>query len=1000
MVGLLELPLELFYEITGYIDSGQDWKSLAAVDRCFNYLAIKRFWDGLDNDKTLLRLLGSGLTTNLNLQVGDQHELKDETPSFYLEKLGHHNPGQGTVGYAFLPYMEDIHPLDANFIWESFWKPIHVAVRHSHPHIIEILLQHGAWIDEPSVNYCLCDKSTWNQRHYAVGQYTALHVTMCTGQEEIAQLLMSRGASIYVDKAVHRDRYRYGSGHGRVTALHCCAKHGMLSTAKAIMEDEAHKTVLNDRDEYGWTAIMELAHKSHRRQLFGDDSYFAPKRTELLHQACVEGRWEIMVKLVSHGSDPGKPDEQGIQPLELCLLTTEGRYRYKRFYSQSIQDWKDPDEAVEVPKMIDAIKACGMHLEARRDTLIDVLKYALTEPIPALVSLVLDAGIDISEVIWTGRCEGSYTPQLPMARPGSDAFDCRVLYLDTGSFATHLTLMDYACYNSQVSLELPELLDLLFSRGCMNSTDASSYIRALENLCCNIQFEHRWEVRLDWQDNASWLERLCAQILCGQLGIALQSNPTTMRLPLELFSICFNEGDYIILDELAKVVAFSETSFSVEELQYLFDTLTERWYQEVDDPRLDRRFRCLKFLFQLGGVDALLQQSESFEALCYFLWLEHAEEAILHYLDIGGQYHMILHDGRSALYEACTYGCLQLAQRLLDLGADPNKLLIAPEDPADAWRLQCLGSFWGQNNDDGALLRLLLERGGNPFRPGEEHYGIGYPFEVCLKSDDMLEFFRELCRLTINENTDDRDLVDILALACSHGKYLHIQELRSCGGSRVDAVIRENGVLLLQKLLVNLSPSGGERCWCTTTFQQVDHAISTLGLIVRNGGSDILTSSWRLAKKEETTKQRPGEEQEWLHQNIVGEQKISSWRLSKDIDDYSSLEFLKKLLTRPENSTPPPEYSQPGYYGHICEIDYLQSSRIYWCLKQRIKIGSDFDKDSVTILDGRVKRPREMIHEPFIEEDTLHKEQDEYLGKIFVCDCESRLSWEDWQLWF
>ncbi|KAK8018378.1 ankyrin repeat-containing domain protein [Apiospora marii] len=1040
MVGLLELPMELFLDITNYIDTGRDWKNLAAVDRNFNRLAIKRFWDGLDTDKkhrvlmwscaagstrALRRLLESGLTANLELQVVYLHELKDEAPAFYIDTPSQRRPGLGAGDYAFIPHMADIHQVDAYSAWVSFWMPLHVAVRHGQAQIIEILLQHGAWIDAPSVNYCLCKRSSSSWGNSAAGEYTALHLAICTGQEEIAQLLISKGASIYVDGLMHRDKYSYGSDLGRVTALHFCAKHGLLSTARAIVEDEAHKRVLHDRDEYGWSAIM-YAYRYFKDDVFDyllaegagtqiestvpcwTDTDFVSAASELLHQACLDGRWETMVKLVNHGSDPSKPDVEGTPPLQLCLFTTRGRHYHKRFRSQpveyqkdsddvvdwlrrfrfrSFEDWEDPDDAVEVPEMIDAIKACGMHLKARKDTLINVMKYALVEPIPALASLILDAGIDSLEVIETGRCEAAYAPQLPTSRLGSEAFDWDFFYLNTGMYATHSTLLDYACYESHASPELPELLKLLFSRGCMDSGDTSSYIRALENLCCNPRFEHRWDVQSDCQENASCLERGCAQILCGQLGIALQRNPTTMRLPFELFFICFREGDYIILEELAKVVTFSDTSFSVEELQYLFDTLTERGYWGVNDPLFNRRLRCSKFLFRLGGSDALLQRSESFEALFYFVRLEYAEEAIVHYLDIGGQYRMVLHHGRTDLYEACTYGCLQLVQRLLDLGADPNRLLVAPKNP-DAMKLPTVGAFWGRPDVDGALLRLLLDRGGNPFRPDEENYGIGYPFEVCLESESMFEFFCELCRLTINENTNKEDLADILALACSRGKYLHVQELRSCGGNRVDAIIGENGVRFLQELLVNLSPSGGKRFWHTTTFRQVDHAISSIGLIHRIGGSGILTSSWREAKKEENTNQRRYGLQEWRDYDQVGKQENASWKLGKDIDDYSSLEFLKKLLTRPKNPVPLPKKNHLTYYEHVCESDYLQSTRIYWCLNQRIKIGSGSDTDSVTILDERIKRPSEMEGESLSGAFTLPEEQEGYLDEIFVCHCE------------
>lgn len=68
-------------------------------------------------------------------------------------------PDQDAGGYAFIPHMENNHPIHRN-PWESFWTPLHVAVRHGQIQIIEVLLQQGARIDDLSVNYCLCERSS------------------------------------------------------------------------------------------------------------------------------------------------------------------------------------------------------------------------------------------------------------------------------------------------------------------------------------------------------------------------------------------------------------------------------------------------------------------------------------------------------------------------------------------------------------------------------------------------------------------------------------------------------------------------------------------------------------------------------------------------------------------------------------------------------------------------------------------------------------------------
>lgn len=1017
MVGLLELPLELFLEITGYIDSGQDWKSLAAVDRCFNFLAIKRFWNNLDRDKqyrilmwacaagslrALRRLLESGLTTNVNLQVLGVHGSRDQTPAFYLGQLSQHDLGQANKHHAFLPYMDDIHQLIPDYQYHrSCWKPIHVAVRHGQSRIVETLLHHGAWIDEPSQNYCLCKRPSMGVAYY-VPKYTALHLALCTGQEEIAQLLISEGASLYVDRNVRRDEDSYSPDRGRITALHFCAIHGSLSTTKAIIEEEGHETVIDERDEFGWSAIM-YAYRHFKNDVFGyllakgaatqvskmeyhwNQDSFDPTASELLHQACLEGRWEIVVKLVQHGSDPSTPDKKGRAPISLCLSS----FNYRTRYGGKL------DKTAEVPMMVEAIKICGMHLKSRRETLIQVMETALWWPIPALVSLILDAGIDSSTMIQCLRsCRDR--PAYSMARLGDEEYDhyCyQACYLDTGRYARQQNLLDFACTSSSPSPELHELITLLLARGCMESEDTDSYFTTLKNLCCGAG--HRIHDEPEKQEYTEREERKCAQLLCARLATALRSRRGALRLPLDLLYICFDRGQYSILGELAQVVNFSDTECSEQELRHFFNMLTETWWLETDQPLISSRLRCVKFLFQLGGSDAILHSRKTFKRLCRdTLGIDGGQEAIMTYLDCGGWYHFSSVDARTPsktpLFHAIHHGRPQFARRLLDLGADPNKLLaLDPSEPHwssnDAWH--------HNSGDDVGVLRVLLERGGNPFRA--DNRGIGFPFGEPLKTGDKLEFFRELCRLTINDDTDDADLFDILDFACEYGRYEHIQTMRKFAGHHVDAVIRENGVFLLKKLLVNLSPSGGASFRYTDTFQQVDHAISTAGLVLQIGGPDILTFKWKSIKKRELTYQRPSEKYGWSEWGLETKP-IPSWRLSKDIDDYSSLEFLEKLLTHPEHSNLPPEQGHSDYDKHRCEDDYIHSYRIRWCLEQRIKIGSEFDTNSVTILDGRIKRPSwaSWVEDgSFTEEKPLSEDTERDLEKIFVCDCEWRDRW-------
>ncbi|KAK6821963.1 hypothetical protein PG987_014788 [Apiospora arundinis] len=621
MSWLFEFPLELLLEILSYIDSGQEWKSLATVNRGFYNLAISRFWDGIDDDqkcriffwacaagstRAVNRLLELGVTVNLNLQVGYSNGLEDQDPRYYIGLPNSHIPQNGMGGYAFLPDMNDIILLDGLYYLSSC-KPLHVAVSHGQKHIVEILLRHGVWIDAPSKDYCSCSDRPLSPlyRQYQP-RFTALHVAICTHQEDIAQMLISNGASIYVDRVVHKLPRTDHPDHSRVTALHYCAIHDSLSTAKLMIE-EGYESAINEFDEYGWSPIM---------------------------------------------------------------------YAYTNF---------------------------------------------------------------------------------------SDS-----------------------------------VFDFLLAKG------ASTQI-------------------------------------------------------------------------------------------------------------------------------------------------ERGEETVLNYLDSGGRYNMAFEEDKMALCEACRYSCVRLAKRLLDLGADANQLVSDYKDEQMYWTV-C--STW--ENGNVAVLCLLLERGGNPFR-SEGESGIGFPFENCLLGNPSLEFYRELCRRTINADTNDDDLFDVVDTVCSSGRYAFLQEMRSCDG-RVDTLIREKGALFLQKLLVNLSPIG-ENFHRWEHFKEIDEVIDTLGLILRLGGYKQLTSGWRLKKGR---------------------------------DNFTALIILKKLLLPPVNPEPPLGLpSLRAYERHYCDRDYLQLSKIYLCLNSRIKIGSESSKNSVKILGRKAlgsSEIKEIEERGDIHFTTLDAKS---FDDIYICICET-----------
>ncbi|KAK8085614.1 ankyrin repeat-containing domain protein [Apiospora hydei] len=187
--------MELFLEVVNYLDT-EDLKSLACVDRGFYNFATRKIWEHTHNDQqkqrqifmwacgfgstsALLRLLKAGLTTNCNYQAGHSKPLA-LIPKQYL----YIPESDFGLFQAFLPYMETFHWRSTPHTGRrsSFWTPLHVAVMHGQSQIVDILLEHGAYIDAASQNYC--DDERWYRR--PPGKYTPLHVALREGEQDIA----------------------------------------------------------------------------------------------------------------------------------------------------------------------------------------------------------------------------------------------------------------------------------------------------------------------------------------------------------------------------------------------------------------------------------------------------------------------------------------------------------------------------------------------------------------------------------------------------------------------------------------------------------------------------------------------------------------------------------------------------------------------------------------------------------------------------------------------
>jgi hypothetical protein len=172
-------------------------------------------------------------------------------------------------------------------------SPLHLGAEHGHKAIVALLLSKGAHIDAPFyhvtgpdyVSHMLHSSSSrqggWPGWVHHWARRRALHVALAAGQDSIAKLLISSGASLDFDDA----------GLLNCTALHVAAHSGLVSIIELLAGRPDFD--VNQRDTFGNTALHYASmHVSHRR-----------------------GNKGLIRKLLSLGANIESLDHQGATPL-------------------------------------------------------------------------------------------------------------------------------------------------------------------------------------------------------------------------------------------------------------------------------------------------------------------------------------------------------------------------------------------------------------------------------------------------------------------------------------------------------------------------------------------------------------------------------------------------------------------------------------------------------------------------------------------------------------
>ncbi|KAK5631504.1 hypothetical protein RRF57_007218 [Xylaria bambusicola] len=314
MPSALHLPVELLYEIAGYLDGPADLSSWTRSSRAFHATLAPLLYRYVKDDPAVMcwacdegrvdivqRLLDAGANPNVAWIQSDSRwlTLRElhyahclQSQPFEGEREYHSFIRRGDYRVNFirgLPlwirqhigfdryimdyFLEDGYslyshgpPASLTFPDQCYWTPLHIAVAWGNDELVNLLLDNGADINALSRHFCQC---ALLPDINVAPLWTPLHTAMCHGHKSTTRLLLSRGASINLTT-------RYGGkDNNRFTALHSACNANFLDAVLAVL-DGGYQADVTVRDHNGMTPLT---------------------------YAFCRGNWAIIDLLLEHGAD-------------------------------------------------------------------------------------------------------------------------------------------------------------------------------------------------------------------------------------------------------------------------------------------------------------------------------------------------------------------------------------------------------------------------------------------------------------------------------------------------------------------------------------------------------------------------------------------------------------------------------------------------------------------------------------------------------------------------
>ncbi|KAI0857883.1 ankyrin repeat-containing domain protein [Xylaria cubensis] len=225
----------------------------------------------------------------------------------------------------------------------NHWTALHLAVANGQNNVVSFLINKGADINAPSTGYCECSQirayiSEYPEDDDPLPVWSPLHMAICRGYFQTAKLLLIRGASTVVEV----DKLGSPQNRSRCTALHLACYHGPYRLVTTLIKD-GYQSDLEVQDGLQQTPFVYAFCAQQFDRIIpylkrkGCDinttlgTYSNRSTGTCLIIACRASQYEDAIRLVELGVDVNSVELQtDNSPLHICAKLLTSMFRATR----------------------------------------------------------------------------------------------------------------------------------------------------------------------------------------------------------------------------------------------------------------------------------------------------------------------------------------------------------------------------------------------------------------------------------------------------------------------------------------------------------------------------------------------------------------------------------------------------------------------------------------------------------------------------------------------